>query len=340
METMSSNQLSTSTSPQHTTSRRKWGKPAVYAGLLIIIALLPILLDSPYVLYVLTLTFIYTLAAVSLRTIIISGQFPLAHGAFMGIGAYFAAIASKTWGWPPWATIPVGGLVAMGIGMLIGYPFSRLRALYYAMGSLFFGLGVFYIISAGGHWTGGYSGITGIPPMFTTSESYYYFFLVLTIVSIVALYRFEFSRIGVNLKAIAQSHLVASHIGINEGWYRIMVLGVGCFFVGLVGASYAHFNTVLSPSTFGLMATLWLVMYVLIGGIDSFAGPIIGTFIMFLVPEYFFRGLKVYSPYVGAAILFIVVYLMPKGIAGVPEFIRSRYEKRREGKRAPHAVRD
>ena len=73
---------------------------------------------------------------------------------------------------------------------------------------------------------------------------YYYFFLGLALVSIIALYRFEFSRIGTNLKAIAQSHLVASSVGINEGWYRILAVGVGCFFVGLAGAAYAHYNLV------------------------------------------------------------------------------------------------
>ena len=91
------------------------------------------------------------------------------------------------------------------------------------------------------------------------------------------LYRFEFSRIGTTLKAIAQSHLVASSVGINEGFYRILAVGVGCFFVGLCGAGYAQYNLVISPTSFNFLATLWLVMYVLVGGIESFAGPIIGT---------------------------------------------------------------
>jgi branched-chain amino acid transport system permease protein len=147
-----------------------------------------------------------------------------------------------------------------------------------------------------------------------------------------ALYRFEFSRIGTNLKAIAQSHLVASSVGINEGWYRILGVGVGCFFVGLVGAAYAHYNMVLSPSSFDLSATLWIVMYVLIGGINSFAGPIIGTAILVLIPE-FFRGLKIYSPYISAGILLIVVYLMPQGLVGLPQLIRSWFIEPRKSER-------
>jgi branched-chain amino acid transport system permease protein len=317
--------------------QRKWIKPAVYAGLVVIIALLPLLTSSRYMLHVLILIFVYTIAAVSLRTITISGQFPLAHGAFMGIGAYLAGMASRWLGWSPWFTIPSAAIVTAGIGMLIGYPFARLRALYYAMGSLFFGIGVVYIIYAGGQWTGGYAGLIDVGSMFGTSKiSYYYFFLGLAVVSLLALYRFEFCRIGINLKAIAQSHTVASSVGINEAWHRIMVVGVGCFFAGLAGAGYAHYNTVLSPASFTFMATLWLVMYVLIGGIDSFAGPIIGTVILVLISEYS-RDLKEYSPYLSAVLLLIVVYLMPKGLVSLPGLIKSAFTRRREEKSVTHA---
>lgn len=330
---MIDNQLSTPT--KSTTGRRKWVKAAVCAGLVIILALIPLLVSSPYIMHILILTFIYTIASVSMRTIAISGQFPLAHAAFMGIGAYASTMASKWLGWSPWITIPVGGLVAMGIGVLTGYPFARLRALYYALGSLFFGVAMVLIISAGGIWTGGYSGITGIPPLFTGHRHYYYFFLGLALVSIIALYRFEFSRIGTILKAIARSHLAASSIGINERFYRILAMGLGCFFVGLAGAGYAHWHVAISPNDFGFMATLWLCMYMLIGGIDSFAGPIIGTFILILIPEYF-RDLQQYAPYISAGLLIIVVYLMPQGLASLPKLISSWYIRCRKGERGAH----
>ena len=312
-------------------------KPAVLAGLVVIIALLPVLVSSHYIWHILILTFIYIIAAVSLRTITISGQFPLAHAAFMGIGAYLAGMASKWLGWSPWLTIPSAALVTMGIGMLIGYPFARLRALYYAMGSLFFGIGVIYMVYAGGTWTGGYAGLVGIGPMLGGSKiAHYYFFLGLALLSTLALYRFEFSRIGTTLKAIAQSHLVASSVGINEGWYRVLAVGMGCFFAGLAGAGYAHYNTVLSPASFNFMATLWLVMYVLVGGIYSFAGPIIGTAILVLLPE-FARDLKEYSPYISAGILLIVVYLMPRGLVSLPKLVMLWYSERKKGKKIAHA---
>jgi branched-chain amino acid transport system permease protein len=244
----------------------------------------------------------------------------------MGVGAYVAGMVSKWLGWSPWFTIPLGGFISGGMGMLFGYPFSRLRAMYYAMGSLFFGMAVINLIQAGGRVTGGYVGLSGIQPLFTSKISYYYFFLGLSLVSIIAMYRFEFSRIGVTLKAISQSYIVASSVGINESKYRVLAVGVGCFFVGLIGAAYAHYYGIASPVSYNLSATFWILMYALIGGVSTFAGPIIGVPILYLIPQYF-SALKEYSPYLIAVMLAIVVYLMPNGIVGLFQSISSRYVK-------------
>jgi branched-chain amino acid transport system permease protein len=330
---MSDTSVSLSTDPQGEARRGRWGAVAAYGGLLAVLALWPVFYRSTYMMHVLILCFIYMMAALSLRTITVSGQFPLAHGAFMGIGAYLAGMASKWLGLPGWVTIPGGALGAMLLGIIIGYPFARLRALYYAMGSLFFGIGVLNFIAAFSTYTGGYSGLMGIHPIFIGSKvPYYYFFLGLTVACALALYRLEFSRIGENLKAIAQSHLVASSVGINEGFYRIFAVGVGCFFAGLAGAGYAHYNLVISSSSFNFLATLWLVMYVLVGGIESFAGPIVGTMILFLIPEVV-RDLKYYSPYVSAAVLIVVVYLVPKGLVSLPRLLTGRHDGTADGKK-------
>ena len=322
--------------PQQGARKGRYIKASAVFVIVAIAALIPVFVEDVYMLHILILVFLYTIASVSFRTITVSGQFPLAHGAFMGIGAYLTAMTTRWLGWSPWFTIPSAALITAGIGMLLGFPFSRLRSLYYAMGSLFFGIGVLRIVYAFGDVTGGYSGMVGIPPLFTGSKVYYYYlFLALALASIAALYRFEFSRIGTNLKAIAQSHLVASSVGINEGFYRILAVGVGCFFAGLTGAGYAHYNRVISPASFDFMATMWLVMYVLIGGIDSFTGPVIGTFVLILIPEYF-RDLKMYAPFISAVLLGVVVYLMPKGIASLPSLVFRR--KRAAAQEAPNVT--
>jgi branched-chain amino acid transport system permease protein len=223
--------------------------------------------------------------------------------------------------------------------MLIGFPFARLRALYYALGSLFFGITIVNIIIAAKRITGGWSGLTGIHPLIhgASKVPYYYFFLGLTVLCLLALWRFEYSRIGLSLKAIAQSYLVASSVGINEAFYRIVAVGVGCFFAGLAGAAYGHYNLLLSWTSFNMMATLWIVMYVLIGGVGSFAGPIIGTVILFLVPE-FFREFKQYVPFISSAMLIIVVFALPGGLSSLPRVIRTWFAERSKGRGISHAT--
>jgi branched-chain amino acid transport system permease protein len=301
-----SEQDNLSVESRHSTGKSKWIKTGTYGIIVLILALFPVLGGTPYMMHVLILCFIYIIAASSFRTITISGQMPLAHAAFMGLGGYVAGMASKWLDWPP-------------------------------MGSLFFGIGVIQIIYAIGEPTGGYSGLVGVHGLFSGSrEANYYFFLALAVVCLIALYRFEFCRIGLTLKAINQSHLVASSVGINEGWYRILAVGVGSFFAGIAGAGYAHYNLVLSPSSFSFGATLWIVMYALIGGMESFAGPIIGTFILILIPE-FFRDLKMFSPFISAGLLAIVVYLMPKGLVSLPSIIKSWFTRHRKSKGMSHA---
>jgi len=205
--------------------------------------------------------------------------------------------------------------------------------MYYGMVSLFFGTGVLYFIFTFGIWTGSYSGLSGITPILLGPKMYhYYLFLVITAVCLGAMYRFESSRIGTNLKAISQSYLLASSVGINEAGYRVLALAVGCFFAGVAGALYAHYNLTISYTSFNLNATLWLFMYVLIGGIDSFAGPIIGTALLIVLPE-IFRGLKQYAPYISAIILLIVGYGMPTGLVGLPRTIKSWLVPARSGRR-------
>lgn len=305
-------------------------------GLLLLLScLLPLITDNPYWLHVFILTLIYIIVSSSFRFVSISGQLPLAHAAFMGIGAYVAGMASTLFGLPPWVTIPLGAVLAALIGALTAYPFARLRALYYALASLFLGMAIIYAIIAPINWTGGRPGLSGIPALFPdTRELFYYLCLALTVLSLVALYRFEHSRIGTTLKAIAQSYMVAGSVGINEVFYRILAVAVGCFFAGLAGAIYAHYNTVLSYTSFNLMATLWIVIYVLVGGIGSFAGPIIGTALLVIVPEVF-RELKAFVPYVSAAILLLVVYLMPQGLISLPRLVKSSLRDRAD-KKATH----
>ncbi len=323
---MNNVQASTEAASVTSPGLNRWTKPVAVAVLVVLLAILPLFFKNAFLLHSIILTFVYIVAAVSLRTIIISGQFPLAHGAFMGIGAFVAGICSHHLSWPAYVTVPLGAVASGLIGVLFAYAFSHLRTIYYAMGSLFFGVAVIYILQAGGNITGGYVGLVVKPLFHSTSKiPYYYFFLGLCLVLVIALYRFEFSRIGTILKSIAQSYTLASSVGINERAYRVLAVGVGCFVVGLIGACFAHYNGMATSASFNLGATFWLTMYVLIGGFGSFAGPLIGTPILYFIPQYYFSNMRQYSPYVSAVILIVIAYVMPQGIMGLLYLLKARY---------------
>lgn len=119
-------------------NKRKPVKGISFAALIILLFLAPLLLRGYYI-HLANLVMIYVLLTASLRTIYISGQLSLSQAAFMGIGAYVSAILAKHLGWTPWCTIPIGGITAMTAGILIGFPFSRLRAIYFSMPASFSG---------------------------------------------------------------------------------------------------------------------------------------------------------------------------------------------------------
>jgi branched-chain amino acid transport system permease protein len=192
------------------------------------------------------------------------------------------------------------------------------------MGTLFLGYVIINLITAGGKTTGMSTGLGGVQALFMDRTYYYYLTLGLMIVSMVCIHRFEFSRIGVRMKAVAQSHQVAASVGIGERRNRILAVAFGSFFAGLMGAVYCHYQGVASPSSYGLGATLWIIMYVLVGGINSFWGPTVGVGILLIIPEFFFRDLKGDLPYVTSAILLIIAFTMPEGIVGLLKVIRDR----------------
>jgi branched-chain amino acid transport system permease protein len=330
---------------QGTRGKTNLMKTGAYAGLVILLFLLPLFIGSVYYLHTFIITLIYTIAACSLRTILMSGQISIAHAAFMGLGAYVSAIFAKELAWTPWLTIPLGGLSALVVGVLAGYPLTRVRAIYFSMVSLFVGLALVALMGVFANYTGGDIGLIGIPPLpviaipglpvidFLSSRVlYYYFFLVLTLFSLLILHSLENSRIGMSWKAISQSYLVASSVGINEAGFRVLALAVGCFFAGIAGAGYAHYNMVLTRSSFGFLSSVNLLIYVLVGGAGSFVGPIIGTVVLVIVPE-IFRWLKAFAPFVFGGIMLLVVFFMPQGIAGLFDQVKTRFLRIHEGER-------
>lgn len=293
-----------------------------YIILLVIALAAPIFLNTSYWIGVLIMVLYKVVGSASLRTISLAGTLTFAHGAFIAIGAYCGGILAVNLNLPPVITILAGGLFAMLVSVITGLPFVRLKGMYYSMASMFLGVTINYIIKAL-KITGGYHGLTRIPKLLQSDLACYYVFLAITVVLIAILYRFEHCRIGTTLRALAQSQDVASSIGVNATTYRLLAVGMGSFVGGVIGAAYGLYSTVLSPTNYDMNFSLWLLMYMLIGGQGKFIGPIIGAIIFVLIPE-LGRDLSAYAPFLTGVCTLIVAYLLPDGLAGIPDLIRKK----------------
>ena len=307
-------------------------KTLALAGLIAVLLAGPLLVGN-YYLHLALLTYIYIILTSSLRTIYISGQLSLGHASFMAIGAYVSAILAKNLPLSPWLAIPLGGLAAALVGAGIGFPFSRLRAIYFSMASLFFGIMVTSAVGLAPKLTGSYTGLYGIPKLFAYNKvPYYYFFLALMLICLIVLRRIEHSRLGLTFKSVSQSYKAASSRGINEAGMRILALSIGAFFAGIAGGGYAHYAGFIAPATFGVMPSILLVVYLLAGGKGGFAGPIVGTAILYLIP-YAMGDFEGYAPFFQAATLIAVVFFIPEGMISLPGQIKAwAADRGREGR--------
>jgi branched-chain amino acid transport system permease protein len=300
-------------------------------------AIMPAFVRTSFWLHTFIVVFIRCVGAVGLRTIALSGNLSFAQAAFIGLSAYVSAYLSKTIGMPVHITIPIATVITTVLAIATGFPFVRLRSVYFSMSTLFFGVAIIYALSALPA-LGGSNGMNNIPGLFRRSSmlTNYYFFFALAIVSCLIMYRFEFSRIGTTLRALAQSPDAAAAMGVNEVYFRLLAVGLGSFFAGLMGSSFAHYNTSLSPSSYGMAVGMVYIMYVMIGGQDRFIGPIVGTILLYIIPE-LSRGLSQYAPYVTAAALILIAYFLPGGLASLPEAVKTIVTGRKRKRNATEA---
>jgi branched-chain amino acid transport system permease protein len=244
----------------------------------------------------------------------------------MGIGAYASALLSMKYGFSTYLALLAGGLTAMVLAALIAYPVMRVRTVYFSMLTMFLGQVVALVITEWRGMTGGTSGLLNIPHLgrisipglfsvsFNNRLPNLYFILILMLISLLFLYGIDRSYIGKTFKAIAQDDSLAASTGINVAYYRAVIFCIGCFFAGLAGAFYAHYMSVITPDSFNLFYSIYLLIYVVVGGSKRFSGAVVGPLVLTLLPE-MSRVLKEYQPFLFVAVLYLVVFFVPGGLA-------------------------
>jgi branched-chain amino acid transport system permease protein len=323
--------------------------PQLLACALVVVALflVPTFGFGPYVLHLCIMMAMNVILASSLRLIFLTGQMSLAHGAMMTIGAYTAALLVIRLGLSSWLALLLAGFPGALLALVVGYPFSKLKGMYFAMVTIFLAQ---ILQLVGAQWrglTGGAVGIFNIPgpdPIlisglfsadFSSKADFYYLVLILTLISLQIFRAIERSRIGLTLRGLRQSDSMAESVGIDTASYKVLAFVVGCFFPGLAGGFYCQYVSAIAPDTFSFLFTIYILVYMVVGGAGRFIGPILGAAILTILPE-IARPLKEYVPFVFAAILMLVIFFFPKGMMGLAERL-GQLATRNRAKEMSHA---
>jgi branched-chain amino acid transport system permease protein len=294
------------------TARARW---VVIAAAGAVIAILPSVASSGYVLSALVFIAFNAMAALGLALVMgFAGQVSLGQAAFYAIGAYVSGVLSTSYGWNPWASLIVAVLAGALSALLVGVPIFRLSGLLLAMATLGFGIIVYYVLVNWSGVTGGPSGLTSIPPLaigafrFDTDARMVWLAWACLLGLLGLTGNLVDSRIGRALRAIHGSESAAEAAGIDVARLKIGVFSLAGAATALAGALYAHYLTFINPSPFGFTYSVELVVMVVLGGVASLWGAVLGAAAVVVLVE----GLRSLLPLVaethGAAEYEIVLF--------------------------------
>jgi branched-chain amino acid transport system permease protein len=295
---------------------------AVIAAAIVVVAA-PFLL-KPFGIYLLSTWAVLTIAAIGLNlTLGYAGQVSLAQGAFVGIGAYCAALATQA-GCPFLIAFLTAGLLSFTIGWLLGYPALRVQHHYLAFVTLAFTTLVFLVLRNEEWLTGGTYGINGIlrPSIFGFSTakplSFYFFSLGVLLVLSLAMGWMLNSPWGRAFVALRENPIRALSLGVDTRRYTLMAFAIGSSLGGLSGALYAPLVQFIEPSSFALGLSFNLLLMVIVGGSGYFFGPFVGALVAVLLPEWM-RVAQGYYLIVYAVLIMAMMRFCPSGILGLVE---------------------
>ncbi len=299
----------------------------------------PLIVRNEYILSVAVQAGIYAILASSLNiTNGYTGLFSFGHAAFYGIGAYTAAILATRYALPFWLTFPVAGIAAGLVGLAIALPTLRLKGIFLALITIGFQEIVYLLILNWTSLTRGPMGIPGIPPpairsySFGGNRDYYYLILLLNGAALFLIARIAGSRVGRAFVAIREDEVAAQAVGIPVSQMKVLSFVIATTMAGVAGAFFAHHARFVSADSFRLDETFVILTMLIVGGMGTLTGPVIGAVFLAILPEVS-RFLAQYREIVYGAILVLVILFRPEGIAGVPGIIHSptRRSKSEEG---------
>lgn len=261
---------------------------------------------SNFVASLLTFTGINILLAYSVYAPLLTGQLNLGAAGFMAVGAYTSSILSVQFGMPLPAALLIGTLVAGLFGLIIGLPSLRLHGIYLAMGTLAFGEMVrsFFLNSSMAGGSSGIRGMTGTTPGLVC---------ILVLVVFLLFVLLAHTPLGLVLESVRDAELASRTLGVFSARLKVLSFGVSGMLAGLAGGLFAHYSFFIEPGEFTFILSIDVALFVILGGMNHYAGPLLGATIFTLLPE-FTRFFQDWRGAVFGLLIIVLLNVRPDGV--------------------------
>ncbi len=301
-------------------------------------AIVPVAWFTDYHLFQLTMVIVYAIAILGLSLLTgFNGQISLGHGAFYAIGAYTTAILMTAWEVPYWATLPVSAIVCAVVGLLLGFPALRLGGLYLALTTFALAVAIPQILKYKlfEDWTGGVQGLVidkpdapfGLP--LSPDQWLYLFTMAVAVVLYVIAWNIVRGRMGRAMMAIRDHAMAAEAMGINLATVKTRTFALSAMYTGLAGSLGAIAVQFVAPDSFGVFVSIYLFVGLVVGGVSSIGGTLIGAAFIQFIPNIADKVSKAAPGAVYGVILIAVMFLIPGGVGGLLHGLWRRVAKAR-----------
>lgn len=269
-----------------------------------------------------------------------TGQFSLGHAGFYAVGAFTAGLLNSHLNWPFWLDIPAGGLVAALAGVILGLPVLRLSGPYLSIATLGFGLLVQQVLTSA-DWAGGRGGVQLNPAQLGsytfTGLSFFWVILIVLIVGVFVAVNLRRGATGRAFVALRESEPAAAANGVNLAFYRVVAFAISALYAGVAGGLYAHWNSgPIFADSFGLTLSVLFVAIIVVGGLDSVFGSVVGAIFLTLVQELLQDNPQLAQTLYGLVIV-VVLLFAPGGLVRLGLVVRQvtmMVRRRRDSGRA------
>jgi len=247
----------------------------------------------------------------SVHVILLAGSLSFANGGFMAIGAYASGVLTVKFGMPLIPAALIAGLIAGAVGVLVGFPALRTRGIYLMLVTVGITVSVKAVIESIDYVGGiqGFGGMVGTRPWHV---------IALVILVGCGLWFLSKSPLQRILDAVREDELSAASLGINTVYVKLVCFGIGAFLAAVAGSFYAHHLIHVTPDQFGIVVSVFIVLYAVLGGTNNMWGPPIGAVIMTLIPEVV-RGLESWRPTAFGVIILVLLLIRPDGLLAFRE---------------------